>query len=283
MFETVSDNLLKALEITESSFLLAPKPMLENSTRFLAAFSQLLNANLKREANGIVTHLVEVLIQSAAALGGPPAVESLTRVLVDTHFLMHLLSGLRRAHDSHQATGPNRPSTDVDGIVETDHLAVLARLLLSSPTAFVAALGAATDSAPEATLDWVLTEWFSHFENVGSPDRKKLQCLALTALLDLGPRTEVLGRLQQLMGVWTDVITECVEISPDGVPGPDLLVYWNPDALKSDEDGPDAPEKTRRRNVGSRIGFVWLHVRALMSLDAVCGPGASDRCQGVCP
>ena len=247
IFDTAADYLRKALEITESYFLLAPQAMLENSTRFLSAFANLLGAQLKREANGSITHLVQILIRAAESLGGSPAVETLTQVLIDTRFLHKIMSGLKNTYDAHQTTGPNRVYSNIDGIVETDYLSVLARIAYARPYVFataIANIAHVTNENFDETITWLLTEWFSHLENIGDPTKKKLMCLALTAELTTIP--QVRDRLQELMTLWTDMITELVVSVEDGGDGRDSLVYWDPDGL---EQGGESPEDSRRRNV----------------------------------
>ncbi|MCJ1388710.1 hypothetical protein MMC18_001559 [Xylographa bjoerkii] len=253
MYETGTDTLRKSLEITESYILLAPAPVLESSARFLSSFTALLASNPKREASGIITRLIELLIQSAENFGGPSAIQALTTVLLDTHLFTQLLTSLHDAYSAHQTSGPNRAHPVIDGIVETSHFSVLARLALANPSSFVQALATLSpslNSSFDDTITWLLTEWFSHFENIGAADRKKLHCFALTALLDLTPHPWIMRKLQDLMGVWTDVVTECVEYpdedSREG--GRDTLVWWDPDGLKP-TDRPEAPEHARKRNI----------------------------------
>ncbi|MCJ1476334.1 hypothetical protein MMC13_005000 [Lambiella insularis] len=253
MFETADETLRKALEITESYVLLYPGPMLNLSRLYLSSFTTLLAASPKREASGTVTHLAELLIQAAEIIGGADAIKTFTTVLLETKFLTQLLTSLHSAYSAHQTTGPNRGRSKIDGIVETDHISVLARLALSSPTVFIQALTVVfsnRDSSFDETVAWILAEWFSHFENIGSSDRKKLNCLALTALLNHSPQTWILSKLQDLMSVWMDVVTECMEYPEerDNEDGRDCLVYWDPDGLKP-TDRPEAPEEERRRNM----------------------------------
>ena len=196
--------LRRAFDITESYFILAPQAMLNDSQRFLTSFTTLL-PNLKRETNGIVMHLVGVLIQTADILGGVSAVELLTQVLIGSGFFAATITGLKSSYDAHQTTGPNRVHSEIDGIVETDYFSVLARVAIGNPAAFVSAIETTAlvrGSSFEQTVEWLLTEWFSHFENIGSPHIKKLHCLALTSLLNLGPHRWILERLQDLMTVW---------------------------------------------------------------------------------
>lgn len=218
IFELGTENLRKALEITESYILLAPRQMLEDSIRnhFFAAFATLLG-KLKQDSNGIVTHLVEVFIRAAESIGGEPAVEVVAVGLVETGFMRRLLEGLRESWEAHQSTGLNHIDTNIEGVVETDYLSVLARIALASPSVFVTtmqAVAAARAEEVEALLQWTLTEWFSHFGNMGEPQKKKLMCLALTKLLETG-QIWILDRLQDLITVWTDVITELQEGAED--------------------------------------------------------------------
>lgn len=192
--------------------------MLEDSVRnnFFAAFTILLG-NLKQDSNGIVTHLVEIFTRAAEGIGGEAAVEVVAGGLVETGFMRRLLEGLRESWEAHQTTTPNRKHTNIEGVVETDYLSVLARIALASPSVFVTTMGAIAEARGEAAellLQWTLTEWFSHFGNMGEPHKKKLMCLALTKLLETG-QTWILDRLQDLITVWTDVITELQEGAED--------------------------------------------------------------------
>lgn len=218
IFELGTENLRKALEITESYILLAPRQMLDDSIRknFFAAFTILIG-NLKQDSNGIVTHLVEIFIRAAESIGGEAAVEVVAAGLVESSFMRRLLDGLRESWEAHQTTGPDRRHTNIEGVVETDYLSVLARIALASPSVFVTTMRAIAATRAEEVgllLHWTLTEWFSHFGNMGEPHKKKLMCLALTKLLETG-QVWILDRLQDLMTVWTDVITELQEGAED--------------------------------------------------------------------
>ncbi|KAA6416335.1 MAG: importin 11 [Lasallia pustulata] len=281
IFDLATETLPKALEITESYLLLAPSEILasETRTRFLIAFTSLLGT-FKREANGTITHLVEILVRAAESIGGPEAVGLLTTSLVSTGFLAKLLAGLRESFDAHQTTGPNRKHTTIDGVVETDYFSVLARIAFASPDILVQAVAASVPQAADlpSTMDWLLTEWFSHFENIGEPKRKKLMCLALTNFLSL-PATQlawVLGRLQSLMTVWTDVVTELME-GMDDQDGADCLVYWDAEGLRGER--PEAPEEERRRDLLFGDPVHRVHVKdfdwvADVDRDVVAGFGA---------
>ena len=211
IFELGTENLRKAFDITECYFLLAPSEMLDDSIRnsMLSGFASLLGT-LKRDYESAVTNLIELLIRAADDLGGEDATKIIAGSLVDTDLLSKILSGLRESFEAHQTTGPNRKNTSIDGVVETDYFSVFARIVLASPSVFVSAIeviGAQRSERFEQTIEWVLTEWFSHFENIGEPAKKKLMCLALTRMLETGQEW-ILQRLQELMTLWTDIVTE---------------------------------------------------------------------------
>ncbi|KAK5002808.1 hypothetical protein LTR28_010956, partial [Elasticomyces elasticus] len=223
MFELGSENLRKALAITESYILLAPSDMLSDDMRkrLVASFASL-TGTLKADASGVVTNLVENLLRAAELLGGEAAVSYVTADLVESTFLTKLLTGLQGSYIAHCTSGPLAKTPLVDGIVETDYYSVLARIALASPPTFVQAVQAALPEpfgrgkAERSTIQWLLQEWFDHFANVGDPGRRKLMALALTKLLET--RLEpLLGNLQSLMEVWTDVVTELREEGEGGV------------------------------------------------------------------
>lgn len=214
LFTMESETLRKAIEITEAYLLLAPAAVLADTFRqpMLSALAEL-QGTLKPEANGIMTHLVQCIIRGAESVGGENAVRLLTQDLVTSGFLAKVLEGLHGAYTHHQSHGPYRelPSRAVDGVVETDYLSVLARIGLSSPTVLVDAL---RNVGGADVMEWLLEEWLSHVENIGDAPNKKMMALVLTRLLELNEEF-ILGRLQELMGVWTDVLGELLEGQED--------------------------------------------------------------------
>lgn len=211
-----SDNeiLRKAIEITEAYLLLAPAAVLADNFRpgLLQALSELLGPNIKTEVSGTVSHLMQCVIRGAEGVGGEQAVKVLVADLISSGFLGKILEGLHGAWTHHQSHGPYReaPSRLVDGVVETDYFTVLARTGLASPAILLEALSSIGGAELEKTLDWLLEEWFSHIENIGDPPNKKLMTLVLTRLLETGAPW-ILGRLQTLIGVWTDVLGELLD------------------------------------------------------------------------
>ena len=295
IYELGSENLRKALEITESYVLLAPEHMLSDSTR-MQMFSALhsLLGSLRPDANGLVCNLAELIVRIASKFGGETAVAQTATDLVHVGFLGKILDGLRGSWTAHCTTGPLKKGPLVDGIVETDYFSILARLILGSLGGFCQAVQTAApttgtgagDAGLEPTMKWLLEEWFSHFENVGDPARRKLMCLALTKLLETN-QAFILLNLQSLMTIWTDVITELREDEED-VSG-DSLVYSNGTAAGQNNDtaaGPEqvleAPEDTRRREMshGDVVHTVNLPVFVKEHLErAMIACGGSQRFQ----
>ncbi|GME46732.1 importin 11 [Neofusicoccum parvum] len=253
--ELGTESLRKTLEIAEVYLLLAPTEMCSDDLRtvLLKSLSSLLGT-LRPEANGLVTHLVEVYVRAADLLGGEAAVEILTADMIRTEFFTGLLDGLKGAWEAHKKTGPNARASAVDGIVETDYWTVVARIGLASNRVLLAAIEAAqtrtaSDGMQDAaeTLDgrmkWLLEEWFDHLDNIAAPVSKKLMCLALTKLLETG-KDWILIKLQDLMTMWTDIVIELTDGNDDT--SVDCLVWKREEPQLS---SPEAPDDTRRRDM----------------------------------
>ena len=253
MFEVASETLRKALEITELYIYLIPAEFITNVALIFDRFGLLLGS-VKPEASGTVTSLVELLIRSADRLGGVSAIGNLTQSMISSNLLSTLLFSLHNAYLAHQTTGPNRAKSSIDGIIETDYFNICARLAVTSPSLLLTALNATIaspapngDQISEQPIEWLLTEWFSHIDNIGHPAHKKLNCLALTSFLETG-QPWILSRLQSLMTIWTDVVTELVvdvSLEEGKVDFRDSLVCNDINAQKP--DGPEAPADERRR------------------------------------
>lgn len=261
ILEGGTDSTALALQITESYIILAPQEVLDDRIRtpLLAALKQPLSYTIKIRT-GVVPRLVEMMIRGAGMIGGNEATyNAITQSLLESSFLHAILEGLYSAYEASQTTGPNRKTTNVGGVVETDHFSVLARLALAHPTLFTSAVAAATNSSEEQALTWLLTEWFSHYENIGSVNQKKLHILTLTQLLALqGPSSNpstpapppafILNHLQSYLTAWTDIIIELAE----GGSGenPDYLVYWSAvsgSATANPENAEEVPSPENRR------------------------------------
>ncbi|OJJ39480.1 hypothetical protein ASPWEDRAFT_180880 [Aspergillus wentii DTO 134E9] len=258
IFEAATDSVPQALQIAESYIILAPQEVLSDRIRFhlLTSFESLLQITT-RQRLGIVPRLVELIIRGAETVdgGSEQSYQVLAQSLLDSSFLASLLEGLHSAHEASQTTGPNRKTTSVYGVVETDYFSVLARLALANPKIFVSAVSAATATSDEQVMTWILTEWFLHYDNIGSVNQKKLHALALTQILTLnGPDSQpphyILNHLQSYLNIWTDIVTELSEGAgedPNDPRGGDYLVVWN-NAQTGKYDENEPPENERRRD-----------------------------------
>lgn len=272
IYELGSENMGKALEITESYVILAPEHILSDDLRLqmLTALSNLVGS-LGPSANGQVFNLVEKIIRSADKLGGETAVSQTITDLVHVGFFTKLLDGLKDSWKAHNTTGPNSKDAFVKGIIETDYYSLVARLILGSMGGFFQACEKASSEKVEATMKWLLEEWFSHFENIADPGRRKLMTLALTKLLETN-QPFILLNLQSLMTIWTDVITELREDDEDK--GDSLLM--DP-AQYVASDYTESPE-TARRGILTRTDIVhsvnvaqWVKQYLTQTIAAVGG------------
>ncbi|RAH49114.1 putative importin 11 [Aspergillus brunneoviolaceus CBS 621.78] len=258
IMEAATDSAPQALQIVESYIILAPQEILSDRIRFplLVSLETLLKITT-RQRLGVVPRLVELMLRGAEAVdgGSESTYNVITRSLLDSSFLPALLEGLHSAYEASQSTGPNRKQTSVYGVVETDYFSVLARLAVAHPKIFTSAVASATNTSEEQALNWILTEWFLHYDNIGSSTQKKLHALALTQLLTLNgpdsqPPTYLLDNLQSYMTMWTDIVTELSEdaggANPDDPRGGDYLIYWN-NAQTAAGDEHEPPENERRR------------------------------------
>lgn len=157
--------LRKVLAIIESYVLLAPREMIETyRTPMFDAFASLLGT-LKAEANSIVTHVVEIVIRAAEALGGEQALSVVGRELVRSGFLVQVLDGIARNHAAHLTTGPNRVVAPIETVVLTDYFSVLGRMALAGTGWFVGCVSGVAEVRGESVdgvMGWVLEEWFKH-------------------------------------------------------------------------------------------------------------------------
>ncbi len=244
MLEAGSETLRRGLDITETYFYLAPSQMLASIEMFLPSFVSLLQ-NAKREATSSILSIVELAVRSTLHLGGHDRLATLTSQLLQSNFLQILLSGLRGAHQAHESSGPNGRSTWLDVLIEADYLSILSRLALADLNMFIYAMHAAVPSEQFHTLiKWLLREWFRHLDNISHPEKKKLNCFALTALLQTG-QSWIMEHLQDLMAVWTEVALELY----DDDANLDCLIYTDPDAMKGEDE---TAEQEGQRKVGNR-------------------------------
>ncbi|KAJ5179511.1 hypothetical protein N7492_002721 [Penicillium capsulatum] len=293
ILEGGTDSTASALQIVESYVMLAPQEVLRDQIRtpLLTALKQPLSYTT-RIRTGVVARLVEMMIRGAETVdgGSESTHRAISQSLLDSSFLQALLEGLYSAYEASQTTGPNRKTTNVVGVVETEYFSVLARLALAHPNLFTSAVAVATNSSEDNALTWILTEWFSHYDNIGSVNQKKLHILALTQLLALrGPSPDsstpvppppfVLNHLQTYLTTWTDIIIELAE----GGTGedPDYLVYWSAPsgsetANPENQEEVESPENRRRSEWNSTDVIHRFPIRGfvrhqLQELIVACG------------
>jgi hypothetical protein len=262
ILKAATDNTPQALHILESYVYLAPQDMLSDQFRFplLTALESLLKSTTKQRL-GVIPRIVELLIRGAETVdgGSEAAYRVVSQSLIESSFLASLLEGLYSAHEASQTSGPNRKTSPVMGVVETDYYSVLARIAIADPAIFSSSVATATNSSPEQSLTWIVTEWFSHYDNIGSVSQKKLHALALTQLLALQeaplepslpppPPAYILSHLQSYLTMWTDLITELADGGTDA--NADYLVCWNAPAgsefAQPETKQDDSPEHIRR-------------------------------------
>lgn len=228
--EFSSITLRRVLEIVDSYVLLAPRDIIETyRVQLFSSFAGLLKT-LKPETAGIVTRIVEILIRAAKQLGGDAALKVVGVELVNSQFLVNVFSTLRESYDANQTVGPNR-TYPPNAVMVTDFFSVVARIVLASTAWFLEVVGMVAERSQQTVpefMKWLLAEWFGHvrllsldgeientrltqaylqFPNMGHPSSRKLNCFALTMLLETG-QPWILSRLQELMTVWTDVVLE---------------------------------------------------------------------------
>ena len=223
VFGLGTSSLILALRIAESYILLAPSYMLNDEMRqnLLISITSLV-VSAKIEPIRAITQIMEILIRSTEALGGEKAIQILINDMIQTNLLVNILKGIHGSWESHQTTGPRRKSSPIDRIIELDYFIILARLVLANPFIFQTSINAvmhlvAVDvvtsdhgEKQDRTIEWLLEEWFESFDSIAEPTTRKLMCLALTNFLGSGSPW-ILNKLQDLMTVWTDVISELTE------------------------------------------------------------------------
>ncbi|KAF2093794.1 ARM repeat-containing protein [Rhizodiscina lignyota] len=279
IFALGTETLRRTIEITESYLLLSPSTILAPDFRreFLRVVTDLMG-NLKAEASGYLTNLIEMVVRATEGLGGEDGVRVLVGEMALAGFFLRLLNedGLRGSWIAHQTTGPKSFDALVDGVVETDYFSVLARVGFASPSILleaVAQVNAAESDTIEGEMKWLLEEWFSHFENIGDPGRRKLMALALTRLLE-GGAPWMLGKLHDLIIIWTDMVMELTEGVEDK--SIDSLVWTSPPIPEDSVFGPPAPEDGRRTQLSATdpihtVNLITFVRERLQQAVAICG------------
>jgi hypothetical protein len=257
-----TENLEKSIEIFEAYTLLVPDVMLSRDVlpKVLLAFKGKLGT-INYGHSGHVTKAVELAWKAAFALQGVSGAQELTFQMLETGFFDGLINGLKEAWEAHQTTGPKAIHTKIQGIIETDYLAIISRIACDSPEVFLEALkkSPAASTPPTASItsknitpmdppvQWLFDEWFSHIEDFGDPERHKLMTMALTKVLNL-PQFLLYSHMQSLLSLWTSVTIELTDETVDTKV--DSLV-WPPKSPEQEMELQSADE--RRRSAIDRI------------------------------
>ncbi|KAJ6264602.1 hypothetical protein Dda_0751 [Drechslerella dactyloides] len=232
----------KVLEVLEGYILLAPQEMLSrHAITLFNIFGGMLGKGLKTDAAEVITDAIELIVRTAAAVQGEEGMTALGQAMVSSGVAQKLFEGVYTTWEAHQTSGPNKKYPELDTLVLTHYFRVLSRIILASMNVFVGLLTFLEANGGEGrrrVTEWLMEEWFSHFGNIGNPTSRKLNCLALTKLLE---RDEdwILLKMQDLMNVWTDVVGEIME------DGKDTLVY----DISADGADPQSAESVRRKEL----------------------------------
>jgi hypothetical protein len=79
-----------------------------------------------------------------------------------------------------------------------------------------------------------LNVWIERFDNIGHPKQRKLNVMALTAMVSTSQDPHVLSLLPKMVSVWTDMLTEVKDNSSG-----DALIYWDDGVYDDTSSSPD--------------------------------------------
>ncbi|CAJ2500298.1 Uu.00g031510.m01.CDS01, partial [Anthostomella pinea] len=211
------------MSIVGSYITLAPGAVLEDRLRrpIITALAATMSSR-NRDHVGVATKYIEVFIRLSHDLGGMPGLHLVVRDMMETGFLTRIFEGIHDAYEAHQTTGPKKKHSLVGPLSLTDYFAILSRIAILDPSAFVEVL--ASLGPIEAVWNWLSAEWFASFDSLCDLNRQKLNLLALTRLLELPPPLQhlVLSKLQDFFSMWTGALVQI--LNDDDDPGNDMLV-----------------------------------------------------------
>jgi Importin-beta N-terminal domain len=253
----MTDTARQTLELLESYVLLSPSTILAPDILLpmLTCMKSMLDtarSSRSRDISGatqVLEHLISILSTPNQLITETIREAGLTHLIgsmVKTGYLSEVLALLTEAYDYHKDPRPSKRPPDVIGPAETSLFCVLARIALANPVLFVEAIHSGSSSP---NIEWLMTEWITHFDSIGDILRRKLQALAITNLLKAAspPPVFVLEQLQSLMTMWTDVLTELGFEAPEQSEG-DYL--WHATGIVENPGwSEDIPEDSRKRVV----------------------------------
>lgn len=283
--ELGSDSIRQVFDLIESYILLSPQTILSSNilNPLLTALSPMLAEGSNSRAGDFqkACQVMEMLIASLsvpAHFGNDyireQALQQLISSMISTNFLQTIVQNLEAAYSYHQDPRPSRRTPDVVGPKETNLFSIMAHIALLDPSLF---LNVIQSNSAQQEAGWLITEWISNFDAIGSVQEKKLQTLAITNLLSRHPPQLILEQLQSLMTIWTDVITALGDDAPEESQG-DYLWYGYTDAangmaLNNGEGNEksntpvwadEALEEERRRALNHEDPIHKINVRAFV-------------------
>jgi hypothetical protein len=238
-----TETLEKTIEILQAYILLAPTVTLSRDffPKVLEVFKNKLATN-RAGHFGFIVNSVENAWQAGVAVQGQAGAQEMILQYLSTGFLDQLINGLKESWEAHQTTGPKATVTKIQGLIETDYLSILSRMVYDAPELFIEAMQKsqslnspptkAKTSSHQTTpsIDWLLEEWLSHGQDFGDPDRHKLLSMAFARFLDM-PQPFLLGHMQTLLDVWTNTVTEIRSDELDGPNAPEDTLIWKSDEV----------------------------------------------------
>ncbi|KAK9465312.1 armadillo-type protein [Lipomyces arxii] len=185
-----TETLRVELTILEAYVILAPQFMAEKYSKLLFSIIASFIGNLKIEACHIVTHIIEVFIQTLP-------IDAYMISLVDTGLLSRMTDAVFDSYES--------------SINVTRYLTIFARLTLCDVKAVVwfCEVYGASRVPPQATcLSALLDTWVEKIENMGHPRMRKLTAMALDMILNNVQNEIVFAHRPKLTKARDDIMAE---------------------------------------------------------------------------
>ncbi|KAI1378706.1 ARM repeat-containing protein [Hypoxylon crocopeplum] len=255
-----NEHAVQLISIVGSYIMLAPETLLEDQYRrpTVAALASTLGSK-NRDLINITTKYVQAFIRLSHELGGIPGLRVVVQDMMETGFLPNIFEDIHDCYEAHQAHGPRRRQSRVNIHILTDYFAILSRIAVLDPAAFVEVLGSL--GPLDQVWNWLSAEWFGSFDATPDLDKVKLGLLALTRLLELSHPMQglTLEKLQDYFNMWTSVLVQILSDSPTE-PGVDELVLTS---------NPEPTEWDTPKDVRDRALFATDPVKTVQSLQFV--------------
>lgn len=244
--ELGSDSFRSVLELIESYILLSPQtvlspnilhPLLRALSPAFSEDSRTRLSDFQKTCDVLQTLTMAISLPAVPLNSREQALTHLVSSMMSTQFLPNVVSNLRSACSYHEDPRPSRKPPDVVGPKETNLFCLLSQITIQNPGLFLAAV--------QGDIDWLVAEWLSNFDSIGSIQDKKLQTIAITNLLSGQTPSFMLEQLQSLMTIWTDTCTALNDEAPEESQGDYLCYGYLTDEQPGSAD--EAPEEDRRR------------------------------------